>query len=104
MTRPSTRWNVIKSSVTAACLTRASALTAMLTPSLLNLAQFSFNDRTDLIKLASTETVIVRKLYAPARIYMSFFRVEHEHAALRCNRSYRNKNGMVPEYPGWSAF
>src|SRR6266699_6010734 len=37
-------------------------------------------------------------------IYMSFFRVEHEHAALRCNRSYRNKNGMVPEYPGWSAF
>jgi hypothetical protein len=49
MTRPSIRLNVIRSSVTVTVLTRASALTAMLIPSLLNLAQFSFNDRTDLI-------------------------------------------------------
>ena len=41
--------NVIKSFVTLTLFTRASTLTAVLTPSLLNPAPLLFNDRTDLI-------------------------------------------------------
>jgi hypothetical protein len=54
---------VIKSFVTLACFTRASTLTAVLNPSLLNLAQFSFYDRTNLIQFARAEAVIRRKLH-----------------------------------------
>src|SRR5262245_44304784 len=61
ITRPSTRWKVICSSVTETPLTRGSALTAVLIPRLLNLCQFCHDDGTDLVQLTSRKCVILRQ-------------------------------------------
>src|SRR5713101_327091 len=63
ITRPSIRWKVIRSLVTDTCLTRASVLTAMLTPCLLNLSKLFLNDRTNLVQFPSRESVVLRQCY-----------------------------------------
>src|SRR6266496_1460535 len=58
-TRPSTRKKVINSSVILTSLTRASVLTAMLMPCLLDLFQVLLNGCANAVELSSRETVIL---------------------------------------------
>jgi hypothetical protein len=58
ITRPSTKRNVIRSSVTETSFTRASVLTAVFTPCLLNPFSVFLNNRSDSIDLPGRESVV----------------------------------------------